>query len=179
MVAPVSSPQTSVVPSSSGGSSQPDFASLYQEVILEHYKKPRNFKVIEHATHYALGKNPLCGDQFAVYFTVDETGCIVDVGFQGDGCAISKASASMMTVAVKGKSLEEAMVLKQAFHKLLTLDASQEESEGQLVQARTTLGRLKFLETVKEYPVRVKCATLAWHALEAAVQQTQQVSTEG
>ncbi|MFM7469146.1 MAG: Fe-S cluster assembly sulfur transfer protein SufU [Vampirovibrionales bacterium] len=172
----VSTPSVPVasVPSSA----QPDFASLYQEVILEHYKKPRNFRVVENASHYALGKNPLCGDQFAVYFTVDDTGHIIDVGFQGDGCAISKASASMMTVAVKGKSLEEALVLKQAFHTLLTLDPSQIDAETQLAQARITLGRLKFLETVKEYPVRVKCATLAWHALEAAVQQTQQVTTE-
>jgi nitrogen fixation NifU-like protein len=147
-----------------------DYNELYQQVILEHNKKPRNFKVLETANAYSLGKNPLCGDQFAMYVKLDDGGKIEDIGFQGEGCAISKASASLMTNAVKGKSRDEALQMKDEFTQLLT---------GQLPEEHPHhLGRLTILSGVKEYPVRVKCATLAWHTLAAALQGQAETSTE-
>jgi nitrogen fixation NifU-like protein len=147
-----------------------DYNELYQQIILEHNKKPRNFKVLESANAYSLGKNPLCGDQFAVYTKLDECGTIEDIGFQGDGCAISKASASLMTNAVKGKSREEALQMRDEFQKLLT---------GQLDEGQPHhLGRLTILSGVREYPVRVKCATLAWHTLAAALEGQAETTTE-
>jgi nitrogen fixation NifU-like protein len=147
-----------------------DYNELYQQIILEHNKKPRNFKVLESANAYSLGKNPLCGDQFAVYTKLDDQGNIEDIGFQGDGCAIAKASASLMTNAVKGKSKAEALQMREEFQKLLLgeLDESQPHH----------LGRLTILSGVKEYPVRVKCATLAWHTLGAALQGQEEATTE-
>ncbi len=147
-----------------------DYNELYQQIILEHNKKPRNFKVLESANAYSLGKNPLCGDQFALYAKLDEHDQIEDIGFQGDGCAISKASASLMTNAVKGKSRKEALEMMDEFQKLLTgqLDDSQPHH----------LGRLTILSGVREYPVRVKCATLAWHTLAAALKGQEEASTE-
>lgn len=147
-----------------------DYNELYQQVILEHNKKPRNFKVLETANAYSLGKNPLCGDQYAFYLKVDEQGCIEDIGFQGDGCAISKASASLMSNAVKGKSREEALEMQSEFTKLLTGEMSADEPHH--------LGRLTILSGVKEYPARVKCATLAWHTLAAALAGQSETSTE-
>lgn len=149
-----------------------EYNELYQQVILEHNKKPRNFKVLEEANHYALGKNPLCGDQFAVYAKVGSDGVIEDIAFQGDGCAISKASASLMTTNVKGKTMAEAQTMKDEFQKLVM---------GELDIACTDhhLGRLTLFEGVKEYPVRVKCASLAWHTLVAALSgENTEVSTE-
>jgi nitrogen fixation NifU-like protein len=147
-----------------------DYNELYQQIILEHNKKPRNFKVLESANAYSLGKNPLCGDQFAVYTKLDDAGKIEDIGFQGDGCAISKASASLMTNAVKGKTRDEALQMRNEFQQLLTggLDESQPHH----------LGRLTILSGVKEYPVRVKCATLAWHTLAAALEGQVETTTE-
>lgn len=148
------------------------YNELYQQTILEHNKKPRNFAVLEEANHYALGKNPVCGDQFAVYAKVNDEGVIEDVSFQGSGCAISKASASLMTMIVKGKHQDEALQLKNEFQQMVT---------GQLDPANDPhhLGRLAIFAGVKEYPVRVKCATLAWHALDAALTGTlQEVTTE-
>lgn len=147
-----------------------DYNELYQQIILEHNKKPRNFKVLESANAYSLGKNPLCGDQYAVYVKTDETGAITDIGFQGDGCAISKASASLMTNAVKGKSKEEALLMRDEFQQMLTSEFNAEGPHH--------LGRLTILSGVKEYPVRVKCATLAWHTLAAALQGEAETSTE-
>jgi nitrogen fixation NifU-like protein len=147
-----------------------DYNELYQQIILEHNKKPRNFKVLESANAYSLGKNPLCGDQFAVYTKLDDAGKIEDIGFQGDGCAISKASASLMTNAVKGKTREEALQMRSEFQQLLT--GSLDESEPH------HLGRLTILSGVKEYPVRVKCATLAWHTLAAALEGKVETTTE-
>ena len=147
-----------------------DYNELYQEIILEHNKKPRNFKVLESANAYSLGKNPLCGDQFAIYTHLDEAGNIDDIGFQGEGCAISKASASLMTKAVKGKSREEALQMHEEFHRMLT---------GQWDESCPHhLGRLTILSGVKEYPARVKCATLAWHTLAAALQGQTETTTE-
>jgi len=148
-----------------------EYNELYQQVILEHNKKPRNFAVLEDANHYALGKNPLCGDQFAVYVKLAEDGTIEDVGFQGSGCAIAKASASLMTVNVKGKSQADARQIKEEFQQMVTggLDPKKDGNH---------LGKLSIFEGVKEYPVRVKCATLAWHTLDAALSGQQEISTE-
>ena len=147
-----------------------DYNELYQQIILEHNKKPRNFKVLESANAYSLGKNPLCGDQFAVYTKLDDEGKIEDIGFQGEGCAISKASASLMTNAVKGKTREEALEMRSEFQQMLT----GEWDDGHPHH----LGRLTILSGVKEYPVRVKCATLAWHTLAAALEGQTETTTE-
>ncbi len=147
-----------------------DYNELYQQIILEHNKKPRNFKVLESANAYSLGKNPLCGDQYALYAKLDDAGNIEDIGFQGDGCAISKASASLMTNAIKGKSKAEALQMIDEFHKLLTGGLSEGEPHH--------LGRLTILSGVREYPVRVKCATLAWHTLAAALHGQSETTTE-
>jgi nitrogen fixation protein NifU and related proteins len=149
-----------------------DYNELYQQVILEHNKKPRNFTVLADANAYALGKNPLCGDQFAVYVKLGDDDTIDAVSFQGSGCAIAKASASLMTTFIKGKTRQEAVALKDDFQHMVTgqLDADTEKAK---------LGRLAILSGVKEYPVRVKCATLAWHTLAAALAgQPDGVSTE-
>jgi nitrogen fixation protein NifU and related proteins len=146
-----------------------DVRDLYQEVILEHSKRPRNYRALETANHSAEGFNPLCGDHFTVYVDVNN-GEIRDIGFQGAGCAISKASASMMTQALKGKRAEEAEELFQKFHHVVTGKNDVEAGE---------LGKLAVFAGVSEFPVRVKCATLAWHALRAALHGDQHaVSTE-
>ncbi len=145
-----------------------DLQSLYQEVILDHNKKPRNFRVIDPATHEARGFNPLCGDQIKVFLSVDDQGVIQDVSFKGEGCAISTASSSLMTEAVKGKTLEEADALYQKFRDAVMTD--NEDTSG--------LGRLAILTGVKKYPARVKCATLAWHALHAAIHHESEAKSE-
>jgi nitrogen fixation protein NifU and related proteins len=146
-----------------------DLRELYQEVILEHSKTPRNYRELVAANRRAEGYNPLCGDHITVYLDV-EGDSIRDVSFQGSGCAISKASASMMTQAVKGKTRVEADKLFDVFRKLVT---------GQANGDREELGKLAVFSGVSEFPVRVKCATLAWHALQAALEgQPEPVSTE-
>jgi nitrogen fixation NifU-like protein len=146
-----------------------DLRELYQDVILEHSKAPRNFRELPGADHKAEGYNPLCGDHFMLYVNLDGD-VIRDIGFQGSGCAISKASASMMTQIVKGKSTEEAEKLFSAFHKLVT---------GQTNGNPADIGKLAAFSGVSEFPVRVKCATLAWHTLHAALEGKQEsVSTE-
>lgn len=145
-----------------------DLNDLYQQVILDHSKRPRNFRVIEGATAQARGQNPLCGDNFTVYLTV-ENDLVKDVSFQGDGCAISKASASMMTEAMKGKSKAEAEKIFGHFHDLITQGGKGDES----------LGKLTVLSGVNRFPARVKCAILSWHALNAALKGGEAiVSTE-
>jgi nitrogen fixation protein NifU and related proteins len=147
-----------------------DLRELYQETILEHSKAPRNYREIQAANHKAEGFNPLCGDHFTVYLDLDGDS-IRDISFQGSGCAISKASASMMTQSVKGKTREQAEELFSRFHELVTGRA---HGEG-----KTDLGKLAAFSSVSEYPVRVKCATLAWHTLHAALEGTREpVSTE-
>ena len=147
-----------------------ELRDLYQEVILEHSKAPRNYRELAGANQHAEGYNPLCGDHFKVYLTV-EGDSIRDISFQGSGCAISKASASMMTQAVKGKSKAEAQKLFHYFHKLVTTGSSNGD--------RPELGKLAVFSGVSEFPVRVKCATLAWHTLQAALEGKQNtVSTE-
>jgi nitrogen fixation NifU-like protein len=147
-----------------------DLRDLYQEVILEHSKAPRNYRQLGAANHHAEGFNPLCGDHFTVYLEMDGD-AIRDVSFQGSGCAISKASASMMTQAVKGKNKAEAAKLFDTFHRLVTT--------GEVNGNQSDLGKLAVFSGVSEFPVRVKCATLAWHTLQAAMEGKQDpVSTE-
>jgi nitrogen fixation NifU-like protein len=143
---------------------------LYQEVILDHNKNPRNFRAIENADKRAEGHNPLCGDQLELYVSM-ENDLVADVAFLGSGCAISKASASMMTQVVKGKTREEAEVLFDEFHRMVTgrLDVEQDENR---------LGKLKIFAGVLEFPARVKCASLSWHTLHAALNNEELVSTE-
>lgn len=142
---------------------------LYQEVILDHSKKPRNLREIENTAHHAKGHNPLCGDRVTVYVVLED-GKIVDVSFQGDGCAISTASASMMTEGLKGKTMDEAEALFGKFHDLVT---------GKLPAGEGTedLGKLAVFAGVQEFPIRVKCATLAWHTLQAAIDAQDEVVT--
>ncbi len=144
----------------------PDLRELYQETILDHNKRPRNFREIPDATAKAVGHNPLCGDRVTVYLRLDD-GKIADVAFVGQGCAISKASASLMTDAVKGKSRDQARVLFEKFHAMVT------GRPGDPVDA-PALGKLAVLSGVCEFPVRVKCASLAWHTLEAALERKQE-----
>jgi nitrogen fixation protein NifU and related proteins len=139
---------------------EPKLSDLYQEVILDHNKRPRNFKEIENPTHYAHGYNALCGDDYHLYLVVDAQGVIQDVGFKGQGCAISKASASILTTLIKGKSLEEAKTLASTFIDFLV----KENPAGM----KSKVGRLSIFEGVREFPVRVKCATLSSHALQDA-----------
>lgn len=149
----------------------PDLRDLYQEVILEHSKAPRNFRQLAGANRKAEGFNPLCGDHFTVYLEV-EGDSIRDIAFQGSGCAISKASASMMTQSLKGKTTAEAEKLFDEFHKLVTGAA---RNNG----GAKDMGKLAVFSGVCEYPARVKCATLAWHTLQAALEGKQdKVSTE-
>ena len=147
-----------------------ELSELYQQVILDHNKKPRNFHKLEAANHTAEGYNPLCGDQLIVYATL-ENGTLKDVSFEGSGCAISKAAASMMTVAVKGKTQAEVETLFGEFHKMVTGELDEENEPNEL-------GHLKIFAGVREFPVRVKCASLAWHTLKAALEDQTLVSTE-
>lgn len=137
-----------------------DLRELYQQVILDHSRSPRNFKALEDASCHAEGMNPLCGDEITVYLRL-EGDVIREVSFTGTGCAISKASASMMTAGVKGKTMAEARALFEKFHRLLTERDVTPESLG--------LGSLAAFAGVRDFPIRVKCATLAWHTLQAAL----------
>jgi nitrogen fixation NifU-like protein len=140
-----------------------DLRELYQATILEHNKQPRNFAKLANATHEADGHNPLCGDALTLYARVDADGRVAEVAFQGSGCAISKASASLMTEHVKGKTIGEIEQDFERFHALLTAPPGASPSTD-------GLGKLAVFSGVREYPVRVKCATLAWHALKAALE---------
>lgn len=145
-----------------------ELSDLYQEVILDHNRRPRNFRVIEAPSHHAEGYNPLCGDRLDLFVVVEDDR-IADVAFQGSGCAISKASASLMTDALKGRTLTEARDLFERFHRMVTTppDAPVED-----------LGKLSVLAGVREFPIRVKCASLAWHTLKAALDRGDAVTTE-
>jgi len=146
-----------------------DLRELYQELILEHNNAPRNYRELPAATHKVEGYNPLCGDHFTLYVQLDGDS-IRDISFQGSGCAISKASASLMTQSVKGKTIEQAEELFHQFHQVVT---------GQASANGDSLGKLKVFSRMSEFPVRVKCAILAWHALHAALEGKQDsVSTE-
>ncbi len=151
-----------------------DLRDLYQEVILDHGKNPRNFRRPADASHEALGNNPLCGDRLTVYLRLDEDRNIRDAAFEGKGCAISIASASMMTDMVKGKSLAEARELFERFHKMCTGDDDGGIADG----FEDELEKLKVMSGVRQFPMRVKCATLAWHAMNAAAEGEDAATTE-
>ena len=148
-----------------------ELSELYQQVILDHNKKPRNFRRIEDANRHAEGYNPLCGDQLTVYMHLEDE-VVSDVSFEGSGCAISKAAASMMTQSVKGKTKQEAETLFGEFHRMVT---------GELDEAAEThhLGRLTIFAGVRDFPARVKCASLPWHTMHAALNGQDVTSTEG
>lgn len=148
-----------------------EMRELYQQMILSHNKNPKNFRVIENPSHYAEGHNPLCGDNLNVYLVVDGDGVIQDISFQGSGCAISKSAASMMTETLKGKKEDEARELFEQYHNLVTgkLDP-EKEANG--------LGKLKIFSGIWEYPARVKCASLSWHTVKAALDNEEVASTE-
>jgi nitrogen fixation protein NifU and related proteins len=155
-----------------------DLRDLYQELILEHSKAPRNFRALPDASSHAEGYNPLCGDHFTVYLEMDGDS-IREVTFQGTGCAISKASASLMTQTVKGKTKVQAEELFHRFHDLVTNEQASKEEAAKRNGDGEKLGKLAVFAGVRDYPVRVKCATLAWHTLHAALEGAQQpVSTE-
>jgi nitrogen fixation NifU-like protein len=134
---------------------------LYQGVIIEHDRSPRNFRTLAAPTHHAEGRNPLCGDEVSLELQVDAEGRIVDVAFQGSGCAVSKASASLLTTVVQGKTVAEARELFEGFHGLLT---------GHPVPG-VKLGKLEVFAGLAAYPMRVKCATLPWHAMKQALDE--------
>jgi nitrogen fixation protein NifU and related proteins len=147
-----------------------ELSELYQETILEHNKNPRNFREIPDADKTADGNNPLCGDALRVYVDMDGD-TVIDVAFKGSGCAISKASASMMTQVIRGKSREEAEVIFDEFHRMVTGEMDIESEENHL-------GKLKIFSGVVEFPARVKCASLSWHTLNAALHDEKVISTE-
>ncbi|MHB8338443.1 MAG: Fe-S cluster assembly sulfur transfer protein SufU [Ignavibacteriaceae bacterium] len=148
-----------------------ELKELYQQVILDHNKNPRNFRKIENANHFAEGYNPLCGDRLNIYVEL-EGGTIKDISFQGSGCAISKASASLMSSIVKGLPVEEAERLFEKFQAVITGKITDEENIEEI-------GKLAVFAGVKEFPSRVKCASLAWHTMIAAFKQEEKsVSTE-
>ena len=138
-----------------------DLSDLYQEVILDHNRRPRNFGVLANATRIANGHNPLCGDRLKLYLRLDGER-IADIAFEGSGCAISKASASLMTDAVKGRSIADAVALFDRFRSVVTTPVDQPIDEA-------SVGKLAVLAGVREFPARVKCASLAWHTLKAAL----------
>ena len=147
-----------------------DLSELYQEILLEHNSKPRNFRKLEQATQSAEGYNPLCGDRITLYLNL-ENGVIADVAFQGSGCAISRASASMLTQSIKGQTVAKAQEIFQAFHQMLTEPGAELDYE--------LLGDLETLSGVVAFPTRIKCAVLAWHTMQAALDgQSEAVSTE-
>lgn len=166
-----------------------DLRSLYQEIILDHYKRPRNFRVPDGVTCKAEGYNPLCGDQVTVYLVMDGER-VADIAFEGAGCAISTASASLMTEAVKGKTRQEAEALLERFRRLVTSsdgtgrsddeEASRSPRPADSTSSDVELGKLEALSGVRDYPVRIKCATLPWHALKAALESEEpaRVTTE-
>jgi nitrogen fixation NifU-like protein len=145
-----------------------DLRELYQEVILDHNKSPRNFRKLDNPTHMAEGFNPLCGDHYWVYLTVQD-GVIEEITFEGSGCAISKAAASLMTSLLKGKPVSEAEKLFERYRAMVTGQGGGDPAE---------MGRLVVFSEVKNYPTRIKCAVLPWHTLHAALSGEQTASTE-
>ena len=147
-----------------------ELSELYQQVILDHNKKPRNFRKMEAANRKAEGYNPLCGDQLMVYLDLEDD-VVRDISFEGSGCAISKASASMMTQSLKGKTRHEAEALFNEFHRMVMGELNEEIEPNHL-------GRLTIFSGVRDFPARVKCATLSWHTMHAALKGEGIVSTE-
>jgi nitrogen fixation NifU-like protein len=162
----------------------PDLRDLYQSVILDHHKKPRNFHTIEGASRHAEGYNPLCGDKISVYVKMDGD-IIKDVSFVGSGCAISTAAASMMTESLKGKTRAQAAALFEQFHELVTGatalegETGRQEDRETRIEEKLPLGKLAVFGGVREFPIRIKCATLPWHTLQAALKGDEvTISTE-
>ena len=151
-----------------------ELRELYQEVILDHGKRPRNFRHPADANRHAHGNNPLCGDRLTVFLKVDDKGVIQDAAFEGRGCAISTASASMMTEMLKGKTEERARRLFESFHQLCTSD----RHDAAAADLADDLEKLQVLSGVRQFPMRVKCATLAWHTMNAAMAGETATSTE-
>jgi nitrogen fixation protein NifU and related proteins len=147
-----------------------ELSELYQQVILDHNKKPRNYHPLENANRKAEGYNPLCGDQLVVYLDLED-GVVKEISFEGSGCAISKAAASMMTQSIKGKTREEAETLFEEFHGMVTGELDEENTSN-------NLGRLRIFAGVRDFPARVKCASLSWHTMKAALEGEAIVSTE-
>jgi nitrogen fixation NifU-like protein len=148
-----------------------DLRELYQEVILDHSKRPRNFHGMPGASHRAVGHNPLCGDRATIYLRVED-GVVKDASFEGAGCSISTASASMMTDALRGRTVAEAKALFERFHELVTSDPSR------AAEVAPELGKLAVFQGVHEFPMRVKCASLAWHTMKSALEGGGTASTE-
>ena len=155
------------MPDSPSDNATPDLRELYHDVIFDHYRRPRHFGHLPQANRSAQGDNPLCGDRLELDLFVDDAGCIQDVAFTGEGCAISTASASLLTEAVKGKRVDEALTLFAQMHDILV--------DGD-TGAEAGLGKLAVLAGVRQFPARVKCAMLAWHTLRNALTQTAQVA---
>ena len=153
-----------------------ELRELYQEVILDHGKNPRNLRQPADATCQALGHNPLCGDMLTVYLSLDGHGVVRDAAFEGKGCAISMASASMMTEILKGKTMQEVQNLFESFHRMCTEDGF--DPDAQDGADADAMERLSVLSGVREFPIRVKCATLAWHTMNAAIAGEREVTTE-
>ena len=147
-----------------------DLKELYQEVILDHSKQPRNFRHPDDCSHEAHGYNPLCGDSIDIFLKLDDKGFIEDAAFEGKGCAISVASASMMTEIIRGKSVTEARSIFENFQKLVMGETDEIDAEG--------ADKLMVLAGVRQFPMRVKCATLAWHAMNSAFDGAKETSTE-
>ena len=147
-----------------------ELSELYQQVILDHNRKPRNFHKLENANRSSEGYNPLCGDQLHVYLELDGDQ-VKDIGFEGSGCAIFKASASMMTQALKGKTKGESEKLFHEFHRLVMGELDEDSEDNHL-------GKLNIFAGVREFPVRVKCATLSWHTMKAALEGEEKATTE-
>lgn len=147
-----------------------ELLDLYKEVVIDHGRRPRNFRVIELPSHQANGYNPLCGDRLTLYMLVDDQNVIQDVAFKGSGCAISTASASLLTEHLRGKTVDEAAQVFDHFHRVLTEDGVELDP--------SLLGKLAALEGVRQYPTRVKCATLAWHTMQAALNDQGETTTE-
>jgi len=168
-------PQHCAAASKSSAEENPvsELRELYQSTILDHNKKPRNFRSPQQANRRAVGHNPLCGDEITVYLQLQDD-IVADVCFQGSGCAISTASASMMTQAVKGRPLEEALQLFDSFQRMVTGESGADAADAQPKQ----MGKLAAFAGVREYPMRVKCATLAWHTLRAAAIGGEAATTE-
>ena len=144
---------------------------LYKQVILEHNKKPRNFRKMEDSTHNCDGYNPLCGDDYEIYLKVDEDNVILDLSFTGTGCAISNASTSLMTTYLKGKKIDEARVVFEELHKMVLGEFDPENNEHHL-------GKLTLFLGVREFPSRIKCASLSWHTMIGALDKNEVISTE-
>lgn len=147
-----------------------ELKEIYQQVILDHNKSPRNFRKIDPSTHSSEGLNPLCGDHVFIYLDIHD-GVITDISFDGNGCAISKSSASIMTAELKGKTVEEAEKIFHRFHDMITGKLTDQEEID-------SLGKLSVFQGVMDFPVRVKCASLAWHTMHAALHSETVVTTE-